>query len=474
VTGGPSTAYTYYPDGSLNTIAWSPVTGVFKYAYTSSGQYQTVTFPNGQTRDYTHDDQSRLTQIANVHPTAGNLATYAYAYDVTHATGAYDRLGHRTSMTATVPSQGFAAAVHQYFYDTSSQLTQVQYPNAGGFNGEVHAWTYDAIGNRLTSTVNGTPTSYTYQKIGTNPNNWQRLLNAGATSYTYDANGNTLTRGGGTYTWDAENRLTGISGSVTASYRYDYQGRRISKTVRGLTTTYLYNGLDLIAETNTTGTTTYVFGPAVDEPLATHQYNNIYYFSADGLGSVARVTDTTGTTGNDQIYDAWGELRARVGAVNQSFGYTAREFEEGGLWLYRARYYDAATGRFVSEDPLRFTAGTNFERYVSNNPSNRVDPTGLIDRDWCTRAPDTYLPGPNFADACRNHDRCFDTCRIPRRTCDRQFCRDLETACSQAPFLSRFGCRRLASLKCSVVSNVPPHHYYEPAQARACGCRTAS
>ena len=52
IAGTPNvtTAHTYYADGSLNTIVWSPQSGQFKYAYTPRGQYQTVTFPNGQTR----------------------------------------------------------------------------------------------------------------------------------------------------------------------------------------------------------------------------------------------------------------------------------------------------------------------------------------------------------------------------------------------------------------------------------------
>ena len=42
---------------------------------------------------------------------------------------------------------------------------------------------------------------------------------------------------------------------------------------------------------------------------------------------------------------------------------------------YRARYYDEAPGRFLSEDPVNF--GANFYRYVKNNTLNRVDPFGL-------------------------------------------------------------------------------------------------
>lgn len=47
--------------------------------------------------------------------------------------------------------------------------------------------------------------------------------------------------------------------------------------------------------------------------------------------------------------------------------------------FYRARYFDANTGRFLSEDPIRFRAGDqNLFRYVFNNPLNLIDPFGLV------------------------------------------------------------------------------------------------
>jgi RHS repeat-associated protein len=60
------------------------------------------------------------------------------------------------------------------------------------------------------------------------------------------------------------------------------------------------------------------------------------------------------------------------------FGYTGREQDgETGLDYYRARYYDASNGRFISEDPIGFEAeDTNFYRYVGNNSVNLTDSSG--------------------------------------------------------------------------------------------------
>jgi RHS repeat-associated protein len=70
--------------------------------------------------------------------------------------------------------------------------------------------------------------------------------------------------------------------------------------------------------------------------------------------------------------------------VDFLFAYTGRERdEETGLYYYRARYYDPAVGRFVSEDPMGFAAGdTNLVKYVGNRPTTSVDPTGLYDITW--------------------------------------------------------------------------------------------
>jgi RHS repeat-associated protein len=57
---------------------------------------------------------------------------------------------------------------------------------------------------------------------------------------------------------------------------------------------------------------------------------------------------------------------------------TGREWDtETSLYYYRARYYDPAAGRFVSEDPLSFRGGLNKYAYVSNSSVDFRDPRGL-------------------------------------------------------------------------------------------------
>jgi len=79
------------------------------------------------------------------------------------------------------------------------------------------------------------------------------------------------------------------------------------------------------------------------------------------------------------VYDSYGRRLSGFESVLQPYSYTGREYDvESGLYFYRARYFDANTGRFLSKDPIGFDAADqNLYRYVFNNPSNFEDPLGL-------------------------------------------------------------------------------------------------
>ena len=130
------------------------------------------------------------------------------------------------------------------------------------------------------------------------------LLNLNATTYGYDLNGNrtqkTETAGGTTYTYDDENRLVRVettgSNPQVITYAYDPLGRRIEKNVNGTITRYLYDREDILLEYDQAGTVTarYIHGPGIDEPLAMEKNSQMYYYHADGLGSIIALTNSTG------------------------------------------------------------------------------------------------------------------------------------------------------------------------------------
>ncbi|MCS7015987.1 MAG: RHS repeat-associated core domain-containing protein [Gemmatales bacterium] len=107
----------------------------------------------------------------------------------------------------------------------------------------------------------------------------------------------------------------------------------------------------------------------------------------DHLNSVRTALDETGTVVNRSSYDAFGNVEAQTNPESLAAGpsttvllFTSREFDiETGLYYHRARYYDPSTGRWTTEDPLRFLAGDlNLYRYVFNVPVMSTDPSGQV------------------------------------------------------------------------------------------------
>ena len=228
-------------------------------------------------------------------------------------------------------------------------------------------------------------------------NSSNQLTATASATYTYDNNGNTLTKtdasGTTTYTWDHENRLTSVAlpgGGGAVSFKYDPFGRRIQKSSPAGTINYVYDGANIFAEYDAAGTlqASYVQGAGIDQPLSLTRAAATSYYHADGLGSITSLTNSVGSIVATYSTDTFGRPLASTGTVVNPFRYTGREWDsEIGAYYYRARYYDAANGRFRSEDPIRFNAGVNFYTYVTNSPANATDPTG-------TSALPIPIPGP--------------------------------------------------------------------------------
>jgi len=66
-----------------------------------------------------------------------------------------------------------------------------------------------------------------------------------------------------------------------------------------------------------------------------------------------------------------------TGTTTNSYAYTGREFDRLGIDYYRARYYNPAIERFISEDSIGLAAGTNEYAYVEGSPLNYIDPSGM-------------------------------------------------------------------------------------------------
>ena len=155
---------------------------------------------------------------------------------------------------------------------------------------------------------------------------------------------------------------------------------REQATGRVLESRLLFSARLTAASTAQPGLPTVIASTTV--PVSTPVATGTLFYHQDGLGTVTDLTDANGAVAKAYAYDAYGNILESPGTVNQPYTYTGREFDqETGLYYYRARYYDAAAGRFLQQDPLGFTGGNpNLYAYVEGNPSNLTDPDGEIPR----------------------------------------------------------------------------------------------
>ncbi len=197
-----------------------------------------------------------------------------------------------------------------------------------------------------------------------------------------------------TYEYDYRNRLVGVeqtsAGGIILgewSYAYDVFDRLIVRTENGNTTVTTYDGDHAWADyTAASGVVTrYLYGAETDELLARWRpAEGTVWYLTDRQGSVRDLTDSAGVVLNRIDYSAFGEVASQTNAAaGDRFLYAGREFDFGtGLYWNRARWYDPATGLFMSQDPIGFAGGdANLSRYVFNAPTNFTDPSGTIIRE---------------------------------------------------------------------------------------------
>ncbi|MFH1492917.1 MAG: FG-GAP-like repeat-containing protein [Candidatus Omnitrophota bacterium] len=377
----PGTIISYTYDKNSNRLTLTdPEYIVTKYVYDSLNRLIDITDALDQNlAHFNYDELSRRTGL-----NLANGTTSSYAYDLASRlvsldsySYTYDNAGNRLTMT---DSDG----THNYTYDDIYRLTNASHPQP---ENPAENYAYDSVGNR-------NPTNYTYDDAN-------RLLEDDEYTYSYDDNGNLTSKTNKstlqitTYTYNLENQLIRINfpNLTSAQYTYDGLGRRIEKNVNGTITRYVYDNEDIIAEYDGINTlrAKYLHGPGIDEPLRVERGGGVYWYHVDGLGSITELTDSTGIVVPTYLYDSFGNIKAKTGSLINPYTYTGRELDlESGFYYYRARYYDAAIGRFLQEDPvsgIMISPQTlNLYPCVSNNPINFIDPFGFYrQRSWLDR-----------------------------------------------------------------------------------------
>jgi RHS repeat-associated protein len=379
------------------------------YAYDAVGRLRQVNNGGSTTyANYTYDENHNLRSAA--YPSPGITATYTYGY-ANQLTGLSSKKGSTTLSSSAYTyyldgnqaSKSENAVTTEYEYDGVGRLAKES--SASGSK----AYAYDQAGNRVSLAASGTGGSYSvaYAYDGNNRLIGETKVSGSLreiNSYVYDGNGNQIARvpsaisttssvtpslGMGIQgtqasditpeyrTYDVFGRMTGVRGDFgTASYKYQPDDLRLSKTVNGSTTTHIWDGADMVGEMQSGNISAkYLRGMGLIGSVDSG--NTMRYYIHNGHGDTVKLTNSSGTVTRSYAYDAFGVSAGTAGDTNP-FRYAGEYFDtEIGTYYLRARSYNPATGRFTQEDPAR--AGLNWYTYCSNNPIAFIDPWGLVE-----------------------------------------------------------------------------------------------
>ncbi len=187
-------------------------------------------------------------------------------------------------------------------------------------------YSYDADGRVIEKTGSMAETNLPQAVTGNTFNADNEMTSFNGTVMTYDANGNLTNDGSNTYSWDARNHLVGISGAVTASFGYDALGRRVSKTIAGTTTQFLYDGLNPVQEIQSgSPSANLLTGLNIDEYFQRTDSAGSRDFLTDTLGSTLALADSAGAIQTSYTYEPFGNTTASRASSTNPYQFTGRE-----------------------------------------------------------------------------------------------------------------------------------------------------
>ncbi|MBI4456762.1 MAG: RHS repeat protein [Acidobacteria bacterium] len=389
-------------------------------AYDGVGLITGRNYSDGTRLDYAYDDANRLVSATGVtlaydsanriistngitlaRDDGGRVATMTLSPGKT-ITYAYDKRDLLTSVA------DWAGGVIRLTYDDAGKLATISRPN-----GVVTTYNYDAA-DRLTGIaetrgqtslssialirdgagqIKEATRNIPLEPAPVQGNRNQSYNDADQiVGYTYDSLGRLARGGGRSYKWDLASRLASYTeGQSTVSFTYDAFGNRLTRSQAETTQTHVWNyalGLPSISIVKDGDKILryYIHTPAGSLLYSIEANSNARrFYHYDETGSTLFLTDDNGQITDSYAYNAYGQVTGATGTSDNPFTYIGRfgvmREPSTSLYYMRARWYDSATGRFLSRDPrgidLADPRSLNPYQYVSQNPLRYFDPLGL-------------------------------------------------------------------------------------------------
>lgn len=330
---------------------------VYAFRYMPTGEILEIRYPNGLRQVFDYDAAGRMSRRRMLSAGGDVLTWRRFEYDLA------DQL---TAM------EDWHWGAFRYSYDANGRILEAR-DNKGAV---VERYQYDQTGNLIEGPLAG--------NVVVAPGN--RITASAAERFDYDADGNLIARHGfeeWRYEWDRDGNVKKVfrGGHLVAEYDYDRFNRRTRKTTPQGSTSFLYDGIGLRAETLADGTRNhYVTLPELPIHIAAIHGSEHFYYSYDQIGTPVEVFNEQGELILAVHAQAFGgsrqEFRPTGSSVTLPFHFLGQyRDQESDLFYNIFRYYDPRLGRYISQDPLRLCAGLNFYVYPQN-PFTNGDPDG--------------------------------------------------------------------------------------------------
>ncbi len=372
--------YTYDDLGRVTNVR-PGASSYARFYYFQNDEVKSIEYGNTLLGNYTYDKLSRVSTISL--KTSGYLPTTLLSLSY-----GYNRTGTVASIVGqSTTNTGSTITVNeQYAYDPLQRLTSASLTN--GSNVTKITYQYDSLGNRITQSIGGTTSNFTYNSL--NELTYSTLQK---TVYGYDKNGELTLHNQtasptqtGSYIWNHKGEMLQywLNGAIKANYAYDGMHRRVESKEGTSTIFYAYLGTDSLYDLNYTsnGINMYFFagGMRIAELSLVGSTSTTTYFHEDAVGSIRLVTDSNGNVVFSDNYQPFGQDNSSTGSSIYKF--TGKPVSQTtGLYYEYARWYDPTVGRFISPDPkkghLWDPQTLNQYVYAVDQPTGITDPSGM-------------------------------------------------------------------------------------------------
>ena len=390
--------------------------GTTQYSYTTNYLLRSIARPGNKNLQFTFDEGDRLSQVLDPE---GVATSYLYTdrNELRSALRDGQNIRYQRDLLGRMVQTDFPNGVSErQTFDERNRLLWKQYQR-GGNPLLTLKYAFNQLGQRLTdeliapdgnvlkhftyndrrelvhstrtkggqTTQNDYQTDQNYNRTQRNSDSFvsnaaDQLLQAGAQALSYNAAGQATSLGNKSLTFAYNDQVKTVQGDgVNAAYLYDGNGQRVRKTVNGVVSNFLWCGGEICKEYAGDGTVKndYLLGAGREGIKNGGAWR---FYLTDIQGSTLALTDAQGQITDRYEYSDFGETTHLSGTSTNPFLYTGQEFDsETGFYHLRARHYAPSLGKFLSRDPIGYSAGTNCYSYCSGDPINASDPSGLIE-----------------------------------------------------------------------------------------------